>query len=91
MKKLKAELDKEFLESMACLTTAENHHLNRMEKDMNQNRQIGMQKKGEVDQLSQLCFKPKSDQFPREEFHGKKINTETKRVSIVKAINLKWV
>ena len=44
---------------------------------------------GEVDLLSQLCFKPKSDQFPREVFHGKKINTETKRVSIVKAINPK--
>ena len=42
-------------------------------------------------QLSQLCFKPKSDQFPREELHGKKINAETKRVSIVKASNPKWV
>ena len=92
MKNLIAELDKEFPESMAHLSAAENHQLNMMKNDMNQKQADRFaENEGEVDQLSQLCFKPKSDQFPREEFHGKKINAEPKRVSIVKAINPKWV
>ena len=44
MKNLKAELDKEFPESMACLSAAENRQLNMMKKICIKNRQIGMQR-----------------------------------------------
>ena len=87
MKNLKAELDKEFSETMARLSAAENGQLNMMKTEMNQKQADRYaENEGEVDQL--FVSSPKVTSFQEKNFMAKKSMLKQKGFLLSKQLTL---